>query len=283
MTENIQNNSEYTDYSDAETFCANILNKSKSSFNSVGLRFLNKEKYRAICALYAFCRLIDDAVDNAVNTDSAREHLNVWHKRLLNIENDEHPVCIELSWAMQHFSLNKSYLNDILKGVAMDLNPPNFADFKALENYCYHVAGAVGLLVAQILGYTDENAEKYAYDLGIALQLVNILRDVKEDQERHRSYIPLNFLEEHQDFKEMCAALAAESERFFDSALSTYKKLPKEDQQNQKFGLFLGAIYYALLQKIKRQGFPVMEKRVRVGAATKLLAALRIFVFGCLR
>ena len=283
MTENIQNNSEYADYSDAETFCANILNKSKSSFNSVGLRFLNKEKYRAICALYAFCRLIDDAVDNAVNTDSAREHLNLWHKRLLNIENDEHPVCIELSWAMQHFSLNKSYLNDILKGVAMDLNPPNFADFKALENYCYHVAGAVGLLVAQILGYTDENAEKYAYDLGIALQLVNILRDVKEDQERHRSYIPLNFLEEHQDFKEMCAALATESERFFDSALDIYKTLPKEDQQNQKFGLFLGAIYYALLQKIKRQGFPVMEKRVRVGAATKLLAALRIFVFGCLR
>lgn len=283
MTENIQNNSEYADYSDSETFCANILNKSKSSFNSVGLRFLNKEKYRAICALYAFCRLIDDAVDNAVNTDSAREHLNVWHKRLLNIENDEHPVCIELSWAMQHFSLNKSYLNDILKGVAMDLNPPNFADFKALENYCYHVAGAVGLLVAQILGYTDENAEKYAYDLGVALQLVNILRDVKEDQERHRSYIPLNFLEEHQDFKEMCAALAIESERFFDSALDIYKTLPKEDQQNQKFGLFLGAIYYALLQKIKRQGFPVMEKRVRVGAATKLLAALRIFVFGCLR
>ena len=91
MTENnIQNDSEY---SDAKTFCANILNTSKSSFNSVGLRFLNADKRRAICALYAFCRLIDDAVDNAVNTDSAREHLNVWHKRLLNIENDEHPVC----------------------------------------------------------------------------------------------------------------------------------------------------------------------------------------------
>ena len=282
MTENnIQNDSEYSD--DAETFCANILNTSKSSFNSVGLRFLNADKRRAICALYAFCRLIDDAVDNAVNTDSAREHLNVWHKRLLNIENDEHPVCKELFWAISHFSLNKEYLNDILKGVAMDLTPPNFPDFKALENYCYHVASAVGLLIAQILGYTDQKTEKYAYDLGIALQLVNILRDVKEDQERHRSYIPLNFLAEHQDFKAMCAALSSESERFFDSALSVYENLPKEDQENQKFGLFLGAIYYALLQKIKRQGFPVMEKRVRVGAFAKLCAALRIFVFGQLR
>ena len=81
----------------------------------------------------------------------------------------------------------------------------------------------------------------------------------------------------------MCAALSSESELFFDSALSVYKNLPKADQENQKFGLFLGAIYYALLQKIKRQGFPVMEKRVRVGAFAKLCAALRIFVFGQLR
>jgi len=172
--------------------CGRIVRASGSSFHQA-FRLLPLERRRSLEALYAYCRVVDDAADGAADqTAAAREALATWRRELerVLVGTPTHPVGIALADSVQRFAIPPQHLREILDGVAMDLEPQRFATFAELRRYCYLVAGAVGLATIPIFGCRDPRSRDYAEALGIALQLTNILRDLAEDAERGRVYLP---------------------------------------------------------------------------------------------
>ena len=173
--------------------CGRIVRASGSSFHQA-FRLLPIERRRSLEALYAYCRVVDDAADEAANGAAA---VAWWRGELQRVlaGAPTHPVGIALADSMQRFAIPPRHLEEILDGVAMDLAPRRFATFEELRRYCYHVASAVGLATIPIFGCRHPRSRDYAEALGIALQLTNILRDLAEDAERGRVYLPLEDLE----------------------------------------------------------------------------------------
>ncbi len=174
-----------------EEYCQRKAAGSGSSFYYSFL-FLPPERRRAITALYAFCREVDDVVDECADPQLARTKLAWWRSELAATYagRPSHPVTQSLAEAVRAFSLPQELLAEIIDGMEMDLAQTRYADFKALHLYCYRVASVVGLLAAEIFGYQDRHTLKYAHDLGLAFQLTNIIRDVGEDARRGRIYLP---------------------------------------------------------------------------------------------
>ena len=179
-----------------EQYCEDKAVKSGSSFYS-SFRFLPAPKRLAITALYAFCREVDDVVDETHNDAVARKTLDWWRAEIDNLYagGPQHPVTRALLPHIKAFDLQRELFLEIIDGMEMDLDIPNYASFKDLQLYCYRVASVVGQLSAQIFGYTDRKTLKYAHDLGLAFQLTNIIRDVGEDARRGRVYLPQDDLE----------------------------------------------------------------------------------------
>jgi len=174
-----------------------IARRSHSSF-LVSFAFLPPARRRALTAIYAFCRVVDDAVDEAQNPDVAREHLAFW-RRELDAAFDGEPrteLGRALHRAISDFGVRREPLEEVMAGVAMDLEPPHFADLKELEGYCAKVASAVGRACLPVFGAEGETAERYADRLGNALQLTNILRDLRSDADEGRVYAPREWLAE---------------------------------------------------------------------------------------
>ena len=176
-----------------EQYCQNKAAQSGSSFY-YSFKFLSSERRQAITALYAFCREVDDVVDECSNEDVARATLAWWRGQVAEIYTGQpqHPVARALVGVVKKFRLPQEHLLEIIDGMEMDLSQHRYADFKSLQLYCYRVASVVGLLAAEIFGYGDRKTLKYAHDLGIAFQLTNIIRDVGEDARRGRIYLPLD-------------------------------------------------------------------------------------------
>ena len=174
-----------------DEYCQRKAAESGSSFYYSFL-FLPPERRRAITALYAFCREVDDVVDECPDPQLARAKLAWWRAELAGTYEGRpsHPVTQSLSTALRTFSLPQELLTEIIDGMEMDLSQTRYPDFKALHLYCYRVASVVGLLAAEIFGYEDRRTLKYAHDLGLAFQLTNIIRDVGEDARRGRIYLP---------------------------------------------------------------------------------------------
>ena len=269
-------------------YCENKVRQNGSSFYFSFL-FLTPEKRLAMTALYAFCREVDDIVDECSDANVAQSKLNWWRQEIYTTFNPSsnsapsHPVCQVLQPLLKQYPLKMQYFLDIIQGTEMDLHHQGFQDFSELESYCYHVAGSVALLSIAITGYQHPETEKYAKDLGTALQLTKILRDVKEDMARGRLYIPaadlqqqqvtLEMLEQGQDNENIRALFAFQAQR----AESYYQKadaiLPTDERYNQRFGLIMAAIDSAVLQKIKKLSYPVLTQGVRINPLHKLWLA----------
>ena len=180
-----------------EQYCEDRTKQSGSSFY-YSFMFLPKEKRLAITALYAFCREVDDVVDECSDAGVARTTLTWWRMQVADIYDGkpQHPVAQALVPIVRKFNIAQEHLQEIIDGMEMDLDQPRYSDFKSLQLYCYRVASVVGLLAAEIFGYTDRQTQKYAHDLGIAFQLTNIIRDVGEDARRGRIYLPMDELQQ---------------------------------------------------------------------------------------
>jgi phytoene synthase len=267
-----------------DQYCQEKAAASGSSFYYSFL-FLPQEKRRAITALYAFCREVDDIVDECKDPNVARSTLSWWRSQVDEIYGGkpQHPVALALAPVTSKFNLAKEHLLEIIDGMEMDLDQPRYADFKSLQLYCYRVASVVGLLSVEIFGYSDRQTLKYAHDLGIAFQLTNIIRDVGEDARRNRIYLPLDELQQYnvtasdilnanesENFKKLMAFQIERAERYYQQALS---HLPAIDRKSQRTGLIMAAIYRATLDEISASGCHVLKERISLTPLRKLWLA----------
>jgi len=265
-------------------YCQDRAAGSGSSFY-YSFMFLPPERRQAITALYAFCREVDDVVDECHDVGIAQTKLAWWRNEVDQVFDGEptHPVGLALKDVIASFSLPREQLHEIIDGMEMDLNQTRYLDFKALQLYCYRVASVVGLLAAEIFGYEDRQTLKYAHDLGLAFQLTNIIRDVGEDARRGRIYLPIDELQRfevpaHQileaeyseNFRKLMQFQAERAINFYDQAMA---QLPQQDRKSQRPGLVMAGIYRALLDEIARDGFKVLDRRTSLTPLRKVWIA----------
>jgi len=271
-------------------YCKEKAASSGSSFYYSFL-FLPKAKRQAITALYAFCREVDDIADDCKDISVARIKLAWWRTEIAHLYagKPQHPVSKALAEAIERYHLDEEHFLEIIDGMEMDLDQNRYADFKQLQLYCYRVASVVGLLSVQIFGFKDRKTLKYAHDLGIALQLTNIIRDVGEDARRNRIYLPLDELKkfgvtEAQIFnsqgsdkiKELLEFQIERAETFYDRAL---RELPTDDRKTQRTGLMMAAIYRTLLREIKADNpTQVLNARISLPPLRKFWLAWKTFI-----
>lgn len=267
-----------------EQYCKDKVAASGTSFYYSFL-FLPPEKNLAIVALYAFCREVDDVVDECREPALAQIKLQWWRQEIANAFDGtpQHPVTQALAKHIEAFNLQQEYFLEIIDGMEMDLFQTRYPDFKELNLYCYRAASAVGLLAAEIFGYQHRDTLKYAHNLGMALQLTNILRDVSEDAQRGRIYIPQDELAQfdvtEKDIllgnmsENMRRLLEHQAERAESYYTHAWEKLPNEDRYPQISGIIMGEIYHAILGKIQKRNFEVINNRIRLTPVKKLWIA----------
>ncbi len=273
----------------ADQYCQQKAAASGSSFYYSFL-FLPPERRRAITALYAFCREVDDVVDECTDAQVARAKLAWWRLEIgkLFAGKPNHPVTHALAVHLNEFAIKQEHLNEIIDGMEMDLTQTRYLDFAGLERYCYHVASAVGLLAAGIFGYTNPRTLDYAKNLGTAFQLTNIIRDVGEDARKNRIYLPMDELQRFnvtakevlearysENFRNLMAFQARRAGEFYDRAMAA---LPAEDRRAQRAGLIMAAIYRATLREIEREGFQVLTQRTSLTPIRKLWLAWKTWI-----
>ncbi|SSY80795.1 presqualene diphosphate synthase HpnD [Alysiella crassa] len=274
-------------------YCQEKAQASGSSFLA-GFRFLPEEQKNAMTVLYAYCRELDDVVDDCSDINVARQTLIWWRQDLDKVfhqQQPEHPVNQALCDIVGKFGLPKDELEDIINGMEMDLHHVRYQTFADLQYYCYRVAGVVGRLIVRILGFSENQTLAYADKLGLALQLTNIIRDVGEDARNGRIYLPLDELAKFGVSEELI--LSYQSNQAFEKlmdfqvmrARETYRAavalLPEADRKRQKVGLVMGGIYYALLEEIARDGSSnVLKYKIKIPNPRKLRIALKIWLLG---
>ncbi|MBK1679642.1 presqualene diphosphate synthase HpnD [Rhodocyclus tenuis] len=272
-----------------DQYCQQRASGSGSSFYYSFL-FLPPLRRRAITALYAFCREVDDVVDECREPAIAASKLAWWRDEVTRLYHGtpQHPVTRALKPLLADFSLPQEQLEEIIDGMAMDLTNTRYADFSALSLYCYRVASVVGLLSAEIFGYQDRQTQKYAHDLGMAFQLTNIIRDVGEDARRGRIYLPGDELARfgvaesdlaagrYSDaFTRLMSFQIERAEHYYAQALAA---LPAIDRKAQRPGLLMAAIYRTVLDEIRRDGIRTLTQRISLPPLRKLWIAARTWV-----
>jgi len=274
-----------------DQYCQQKAAASGSSFYYSFL-FLPPERRRAITALYAFCREVDDVVDETSDAQLAAARLAWWRVEVANLfaGNPQHPVTKALLPFIEKYSLSQSNLGEIIDGMEMDLTQTRYLDWPGLERYCYRVAAVVGLLAAGIFGYRDARTLDYARELGIAFQLTNIIRDVGEDARKNRIYLPMADLKRFgvpaadilnaRETPEFGNLLRFEAQRARDYYAKAFGALPAEDRKAQRPGLLMAAIYRALLDEIERDGFRVLTQRTSLTPLRKFWIAWKTWVAG---
>ena len=264
----------------------------RKSASNLALAFvlLPKTKRDGMSALYAFCRGVDDiADDESIPVAERRLQLAEWRadvRRACGSEEPRFPVNRELQGVIRTCGLPFEHFDALLQGVEMDLDCNRYADYDQLEMYCYRVASVVGLLSIEIFHYSDPACRDYAIYLGKALQLTNILRDVRNDAERGRIYLPLVELKRHQvkpeeilkfEYSErfffLASAVAQRAKHFYDLARQT---LPAADRRSMVAAELMGSVYWRLLRELERHRFDVFgPKPPRLGKGQKLILILR--------
>ncbi len=274
-----------------DEYCQQKAAASGSSFYYSFL-FLPPTRRRAITALYAYCREVDDVVDEVSDPGVAQTKLAWWAGEVAQLfaGTPQHPVTRALQPHLQDYGITQARLLQVIEGMQMDLNQSRYLDFKALQRYCHLVAGVVGEMAAGIFGATAERTYEYARQLGLALQLTNIVRDVGEDARRGRVYLPIDDLQAH-DVKVADilasryvpgfeAVMALQAERARTAYRAAMAALPEADRKSQRAGLIMGAIYMSLLNEIELSRFQVLHQRISLTPLRKLAIAWRTWTFG---
>ena len=254
--------------------------------------FLPKERRAAITAFYAFCREVDDVVDEVTDPGVAATKLAWWkaevHKGFLG--QSSHPVMLALMPHSKTFGIEERHLQAVIEGCQMDLDQTRYLDYPGLQRYCHLVAGIVGEVAARIFGQTDERTTEYAHTLGQALQLTNIIRDVGEDAMRGRIYLPISELQQFdvkaheinkREYSDRFTALmrfqAERAHGLYDKALAL---LPDADRRAQKPGLMMASIYRTLLHEIESENFQVLHQRISLTPLRKLWLVWKMQALG---
>lgn len=270
-----------------------VQNKAASSGSSFyyAFLFLPPQRRAAITAFYAFCREVDDVVDEVSDPSVAANKLAWWRKEVSSAfaGSPSHPVMRALLPHTQAFDIRAEHLQAVIDGCEMDLTQSRYLDYPALQRYCHLVAGVVGEVAAGIFGRTLEGTTQYAHQLGQAMQLTNIIRDVGDDARRGRIYLPVSDLQRfdvkahelllrkapwgYSDrFQALMRFQAERAHAAFDAALTL---LPEADRAAQKPGLMMANIYRTLLREIEAGGFQVLHQRVSLTPVRKLWIAMR--------
>jgi phytoene synthase len=274
-----------------DEYCQQKTVQSGSSFYYSFL-FLPPERRRAITALYAFCREVDDTVDETSDGSVARIKLAWWRTEVSAMYKGTatHPVTQALQPHLAPYDLQERHLQAIIDGMEMDLDQSRYLDYPGLRKYCWHVAGVVGILSASIFGVTNPRTLDYAEKLGLAFQLTNIIRDVGDDARKGRIYLPVNELQQfnvtaadilnfrhNEKFEALMKFQADRAQAVYDEALAL---LPKEDRRAQRPGLMMAAIYRTVLDEIERDNFKVLNQRISLTPLRKLWLAWKTYVRG---
>ncbi|QDL54019.1 presqualene diphosphate synthase HpnD [Rhodoferax aquaticus] len=254
--------------------------------------FLPKPRRAAITAFYAFCREVDDVVDDMVDASVAATKLAWWQGEVAKAYagTPTHPVMQALMPLAAIYGIEQRHLQAVIEGCQMDLEQTRYLDYPNLQRYCHLVAGEVGEVAARIFGQSDPQTTAYAHKLGQALQLTNIIRDVGEDAMRGRIYLPVNELQQFdvkaheilkRSYSDRFTALmqfqAKRAQSLYDEALAL---LPAADRRAQKPGLMMASIYRALLSEIERDNFQVLHQRVSLTPLRKLWLAWKVQALG---
>jgi len=270
---------------DAYAYCKNLTKNRAKNFYYAFL-FLPQEKRQAIYAVYAFCRYSDDLADDDGITNRL-ELFKQWRRSLNQCYNGEvhHPILVALQDVVKKFSIPKSYFDELINGMEMDLSITRYETFDDLYQYAYRAASIVGLISIEIFGYKNERAREYAKNLGIALQLTNIMRDVKEDAERGRIYLPKEDLERFKvsekdlfdgrylpSFIRLMEYEAARAVYFYERATEL---IPPEDRSLLATAEIMKNIYFRILQEMAKAGFDVFRTDPRISKLQKIGIALK--------
>ena len=254
--------------------------------------FLPTDRRAAITAFYAFCREVDDVVDEISDPSVAQSTLAWWQNEVVQsfAGNPTHPVMKALMVHANNFGIEANHLLAVIEGCQMDLSQTRYLDYAGLKRYCHLVAGVVGEVAAKIFGQTDPQTTQYAHTLGLAFQFTNILRDVGEDAMRGRIYLPIDELKQF-DVKAQDLMQRQYSDRFtalmkFQAARAhglyeeAFALLPSADKQAQKPGLMMASIYRTLLREIEADNFQVLHQRVSLTPLRKLWLAWKVQALG---
>jgi phytoene synthase len=270
-----------TDSSNAEQ----ITRASKSNL-AFAFLWLGAERRRDITVFYAFCRLIDDIADSSeLNAAEKSRRLLAWRGALDAPASDEPPLAPEVRRLIEKYAITPAMLGEIIDGVEMDLTIARYEDFAALREYCYRVASAVGLVSIEIFGYSNFACRQYAIELGLALQVTNILRDVRKDLENGRIYLPQEDMARfeyserdlaarvyNQKFVRLMQFEADRAHQYFEKAAAF---LPREDRRAMVSAEIMASIYHALLRQMERDRFRVFARDYGLSKLAKLGHAAR--------
>ena len=282
------------DIQQALAYCRQVTRQQAKSFYFAFL-FLPSDKRVAVYSVYAFCRHSDDIADTPGPLRDKRDQLKHWRDELENCYsgNPTRLITRALRHTIQKYPIPRRYFEELLTGIEMDLTVRRYASFDDLRVYCYRVASAVGLACLEIFGYRHEGVQRYAGNLGIALQLTNILRDVREDAERGRIYLPQedllafgvteNDVLRHRYTESFAALMRFQQNRI----LSYYRKAAASLLPGDRAGLMapeiMAAIYRATLHKMRRRDFNVFRGRTRLSGWRKIAIGLGTFLSLCIR
>ena len=274
-----------------DEYCRDKATASGSSFYYSFL-FLPPERRRAITALYALCRELDDTVDEASHAEVAQARLGWWRSEIdrMFAGQPQHPVTRALAPHLEAYAIRHHPLTEIVDGMQMDLEQDRYLDFEGLRLYCHRVAGVVGTLAASIFGAVRPSTLEYAERLGLAFQLTNIIRDVGEDAMLGRIYLPVSELQQFdvkaheilkRQYSDRFTALmrfqAERAHRLYDEAFAL---LPDADRRTQKPGLMMASIYRTLLREIEHENFQVLHQRIRLTPLRKFWLAWKMQALG---
>ena len=267
---------------------AEITRRSKSNL-ALGFILLDRERRRDITDFYAFCRVIDDVVDaSELTADEKRQRLADWRRMLRGPVDGEPLIALDVRRLIDKYALHPAMFEEIIAGVEMDLSINRYPTFEDLRLYCYRVASAVGLISIEIFGYRNSRSKEYAVQLGLALQMTNIIRDVARDLENGRIYLPqedlarFNYSEaqlQDRQYDERFVRLmqfeAGRAREFFQRASDL---LPPEDRRSMAAAETMAAIYRRLLERMERDRFRVFTKNYSLSVTEKVWQVGRALV-----
>jgi phytoene synthase len=265
------------------TYCERLARRAARNFY-YGFRLLPRPKRLALCALYAYMRRVDDLADTPGEVETKRRLLAEWRRRTERAiagHRDDEPLWPALADTLEKYLIPPRYLLDVVAGAEMDLESCDYRTFGDLRRYCYHVAGAVGLVCVHVFGFSDPRAKELAEEMGIAFQLTNILRDLGQDYRMGRVYLPREDFERFgcrpEEFARQTAPQGAlaemlrfEARRAWEFYERAWTLVPLVGEDSRRALWALARIYSGVLEEVERRGFDVFSSRARLRAAEKI-------------